>query len=372
MRFDISKLTEVDRFVLTQLPEHPHDIAKYTAERFGITRQAVSRYLRRLVAVGLLTATGETRQREYGFTVLANDHIWLPIDADLQEDRVWTEHVAPILAGAPESVVDICRYGVTEIVNNAIDHSGATNLGVVVEYRAPQISLMVIDQGIGIFRKIKEACGLEDERHAIFELSKGKLTTDPVHHTGEGIFFTSRMFDDFGILSGVLWVGCRRGGDDWLIEDREHPSPGTSVHMQISPFSEHTMQEVFDRYATEQDDFAFNRTHIVVALAQQCQAGEKLVSRSQARRLMSRLDRFRDVVLDFRDVAEIGPAFADEIFRVFVHAHPSAQVTPFNTNDAVAKMISRARAAHPEGPLNGPSTLNEDEARDQDQRQLEF
>ena len=372
MRFDISTLTEVDRFILTQLPEHPHDIAKYTAERFGITRQAVSRYLRKLVAVGLLTATGETRKREYGFAILATDHIWLPIDGDLQEDRVWTERVAPLLAGTPENVVDICRYGVTEMVNNAIDHSSAANLGVVVEYTAPRINLMVTDQGIGIFRKIKEACGLEDERHAIFELSKGKLTTDPVHHTGEGIFFTSRMFDNFGILSGVLWVGCRRGGDDWLIEDREHPSPGTSVHMKISPFSEHTMQEVFDRYATDQDDFAFSRTHIVVALAQQCQAGEKLVSRSQARRVISRLDRFRDVVLDFKGVAEIGPAFADEVFRVFVREHPATQVRPFNTSDAVTRMIHRAMTAHPEAPPR-PETPSEDEARrEQDERQLEF
>ena len=55
---------------------------------------------------------------------------------------------------------------------------------------------------MGIFKKIQKALDLLDERHAILELAKGKLTTDPKHHTGEGIFFTSRMFDEFTILSG--------------------------------------------------------------------------------------------------------------------------------------------------------------------------
>ena len=34
----------------------------------------------------------------------------------------------------------------------------------------------------------------------VWELPKsGKLTTDPDNHTGEGIFFTSRVFDEFEI-----------------------------------------------------------------------------------------------------------------------------------------------------------------------------
>ena len=340
----ISDLTEIDRFILAELPSHQNDIAKATAERFRITRQAVSRHVRRLVALGVLTATGATRQRQYSFTMLGRNGVWLSITPELHEDRVWSEHVAPLLAGIPENVLDICRYGVTEIVNNAIDHSGSQGLGVTVEYQATGIKIVVLDQGIGIFRRIKEACGLEDERHAILELSKGKLTTDPDRHTGEEIFFTSRMFDSFGILSGGLWIGCSRERGDWLLEDRDHPQPGTSVHMSIGPFSTHTTAEIFDHYATEQEAYAFSRTHVVVALAQQCQAGEKLVSRAQARRVMARLERFKEVVLDFRSVDDIGPAFADEIFRVFANEYPEVGLTPVNADQSVTKMIRRAMA----------------------------
>lgn len=336
----LSALPEIQRFILVELARHPQDIAKVTGERFKITRQAVGRHLRRLVQSGILTAKGATRRRQYAFVVLGQKTVRLPITPQLQEDVVWREQVAPALEGAPDNVMDICRYGVTEIVNNAIDHSGSQQMVVSVEYTAGQIRIVVLDEGIGIFRKIKEYCALEDERHAILELSKGKLTTDPARHTGEGIFFTSRMFDEFGILSGSLFVSCTRDGGDWLLEDREHPSQGTRVNMGISPFSTRTDKEVFDRYATDQDDYAFSRTHVVVALARQFK-GEKLVSRSQAKRVMARLERFKEVVLDFEGIEDVGPAFADEIFRVFRAEHSDTHITPVNVNDAVGRMIRR-------------------------------
>lgn len=357
MALSISSLSEVQRFIIAELPRHPRDIAKVTAVQFGISRQAVGRHLRRLVAMGVLTAVGETRSRQYTFALLGERSAVLSITPQLEEDAVWRDEVAPVLIGVPENVLNICRYGVTEIVNNALDHSDSKQLVVKTAYDASEIRFIVLDQGIGIFRKIKEYCGLDDERHAILELSKGKLTTDPARHTGEGIFFTSRTFDHFSILSGHLYVSCSRDGGDWLLEDRDHPVEGTSVHMEISPLSTHTTTEVFERYATGQDDYAFSRTHVLVSLAEQSH-GEKLVSRSQAKRVMARLDRFREVVLDFKGIEEIGPAFADEIFRVFKNDHPETQITPIQANDAVTRMIRRALAHPPNGETSaaiGPS-----------------
>lgn len=65
--------------------------------------------------------------------------------------------------------------------------------------------LVIHDDGEGIFHKITKQLKLCDERHAVLELAKGKFTTDPKNHTGEGIFFSSRMFDDFAILSGTVY-----------------------------------------------------------------------------------------------------------------------------------------------------------------------
>lgn len=90
------------------------------------------------------------------------------------------------------------------MVNNAIDHSeGKTLHAGVFKYRN-SVNIYIVDDGEGIFKKIRRLCRLADERQAILELSKGKLTTDPERHTGEGIFFTSRAFDTFEIESKGL------------------------------------------------------------------------------------------------------------------------------------------------------------------------
>lgn len=335
----------MQRYIVENLVEHPTDIASVTARKFGVTRQAVNRHLRALVEQGALVAAGETRSRTYEFAVLGRKDVTLPNGPSLQEDEVWKDNVAPLLTWVPTNVRDICHYGVTEIVNNAKDHSGSPTVGVSTTVTLGDINVLVTDEGIGIFRKIKDACGLEDERHAIFELVKGKLTTDPARHTGEGIFFASRMFDAFDILSGSLYLSHSGRGPELLL-DRSQPTAGTHVGMRISPLSSRTTAEVFDRYATDRDDYAFSRTHVVVALARSA-GDEKLVSRSQARRVLARLDRFKEIVLDFRGIDTIGPAFADEIFRVFQNEHPEITFTPVGMADDVARMIRRARSATP-------------------------
>src|SRR5947207_10771017 len=73
-----------------------------------------------------------------------------------------------------------------------------------------------------------------------------------------------------------------------------------------------------------------------------------LVSRSQAKRLLSRLEGFTTAILDFEGIEEIGPAFADEIFRVFARAHPIPRIIPLRANENVNRMISRAVTSNSE------------------------
>ena len=70
------------------------------------------------------------------------------------------------------------------MLNNAIDHSGSDEIFVEMTHTAAMTSFRISDRGIGIFRKIKEALNLPEERMSILELSKGKLTTSPELHTG--------------------------------------------------------------------------------------------------------------------------------------------------------------------------------------------
>jgi anti-sigma regulatory factor (Ser/Thr protein kinase) len=315
------------------------NLAARIVEQFGITRQAVSRHLRRLVADGTLQASGNTRSRTYSFAV--KEVLKSYLVAGLEEHAVWDRDVRPLLADVRGNVLTMCEYGFTEILNNAIDHSESVDVLVVVSRSVATIEMRVIDNGVGIFRKIREARALESEREAILELTKGKVTTDPEHHSGEGIFFTSRMMDSFHILSRALALGHNREKNDWLYEDAEDPVSGTSVVMKIDPQSDHTDTEVWERYRASQDDYAFARTNVMLALA--TAEGGSLISRSQAKRVMAGLDRFRDAHLIFTGVATIGPAFADEIFRVWKNAHPDTNVTYSGASDEVEKMIARTQ-----------------------------
>ena len=81
------------------------------------------------------------------------------------------------------------------------------------------------------------------------------------------------------------------------------------------------------------------RTHVPLRLAKY--EGEQLVSQSQAKRLLARVDRFSEVMLDFDGVSTIGQAFADEIFRVYSKSHQDVEIVAINTAPEVQQMIDR-------------------------------
>lgn len=330
---------QVRQFILEHVDENPNVIATLARRRFGVTRQAVNKHIQGLVQEGLLVAEGQTSGIQYRRS--ASEKEWFLNTEGLSEHEVWQDSVAPMLDGLPANVVSISEYGFTEMLNNAIDHSEAAEVRIRVRRSTDKVEFDIHDRGVGIFNKIERACNLEDARHAVFELTKGKLTTDPKRHTGEGIFFTSRMFDDFSILSGGLFLRHVRDSADWLLGDKDDSKRGTLIGMEISAVSTHTPQEVFDRYATEQEDFAFNKTHVLVKLAD---VSDRFVSRSQAKRILARLEKFKEVILDFTDVQEVGPAFTDELFRVFAKAHPETHLIAVSANEQVTKMIRRAES----------------------------
>ncbi|MBX3318326.1 MAG: DUF4325 domain-containing protein [Nitrospira sp.] len=350
MPVDVEKSKEIQDFIIRNVEGHPADIGRMTAEKFGLSRVAIVNRLRSLVDAGLLTAEGKTKARRYELKILSDNKQVLQLVPGLTEDQVWLREVKPYLLGAPGNVLDICAHGVTEIFNNVIDHSASKTAEVLVFRDAAQITIRIRDYGVGIFHKIQQAFSLSDPQHAILELAKGKLTTDATKHTGEGIFFTSRMFDKFVIASGTLVFLRFRGTDDWLLESDEAPKDGTEVLMKIATSASHTAKEIFDQYRAEFDQFGFSKTHIPLVLLKY--EGEQLISRSQAKRLMTRVDQFREVILDFKGITSIGQAFADEVFRIYRREHPSVNIYPVNMVPDVQGMIQRSIAGNPDDPLH--------------------
>jgi anti-sigma regulatory factor (Ser/Thr protein kinase)/biotin operon repressor len=332
---------DVRRFILEHLEKHPGDLSKVTAEHFGITRQAVNKHLQRLTLEHAILESGKTRNRIYKLAPLLEWREHYEITPELAEDRVWRDNISKTLGEMPDNVLNIWQYGFTEMFNNAIDHSSGKSIYVSISKTAITTEILIRDDGVGIFKKIQTALNLLDERHAILELAKGKLTTDPKRHTGEGIFFSSRMFNEFDILSGGLFFSHKFSDKhDWLLE-RDRFQSGTAVWMKLNNHTSRTAAKVFGHY-TSGDDFGFTKTVVPVDLARY--GNENLISRSQAKRLLARIELFKMVIFDFENVPTIGQAFADEIFRVFALSHPDIEIYETHSNSEVKRMIARARS----------------------------
>lgn len=331
----------VRRFIIEKLGEHPRDIVRVTGEKFGCSRQAVHKHLQRLIADGSVTDGGQTRSKTYQLAPLVKWSKQYELAAGLAEDTVWRLDITEPLGKLPENVLSIWHYGFTEMFNNVIDHSDARVVSISLVKTAAATTINIYDDGVGIFKKVQAALHLVDERHAVLELAKGKFTTDPRNHSGEGIFFTSRMFDEFMISSGEVFFSHQYDEkEDWILQSNAS-SGGTLVKMVLHNHTARTTKKVFDKF-TSDDDYGFTKTVVPVKLMRY--GDDNLVSRSQAKRLLMRVDRFKTVVLDFSGIASIGQAFADEVFRVFRAKNSGVEVVPIHTSSEVKRMITRAES----------------------------
>ncbi len=335
---------EIRHFILSHVQEHPSDIVKFASEHFGMSRQSINKHVRALVAQADIIAEGNTSARTYRLGEGRIANMILDITPELEEHVIWSRKIRPLLEDLPHNILELWGYSFQEILNNAIEHSEGSKIEIVILQKDGHTEITIIDDGIGIFRKLRDEYDLDDEKHAALELSKGKLTTDPGSHTGQGIFFSSRMIDSFIISSGrAALFHLPNQVFDFVLEDGKDKEVGTVIIMKLENNTARTINNVFDMFELPGDEnHGFVKTLIPVKLAQFDK--EMMVSRSQARRVLARINRFKHVGLDFQGVEKIGQPFADEIFRVFGLEHPEITIYSINENDQIKKAVKKARA----------------------------
>lgn len=329
---------EIRAFILENIQNHPQDIVAVAAGKFSVSRTTVHRHLNRLIKENKIIRSGTTKNVIYSLAGARNKKIAVKIVPGIEEHKIW-EDLKRDFVTLNKNVYDICEYGFTEIFNNAIEHSEGRTVLVGTEWDSDTVKVYVFDDGIGIFKKIKTALNLQNERESILQLSKGKLTTDPEHHTGEGIFFVSRCFDEFHIIANGLSYSKLNLEDDWFVESTKHKAEqGTYVSMKIGLKSKLSLKQIFDKF-TNPETYKFDKTHIWVQLSKAEE--ENYISRSQAKRLLAGLEKFKKVILDFKSITTVGQGFVDEVFRVFRSSHPQITIKYINANEDVKFMIER-------------------------------
>lgn len=264
--------------------------------------------------------------------------------AGLTEDEVWRDLIEDLELDTSSPVGRITAYAFNEMLNNAIDHSEGTTVEIAVWISPEAWCFRLLDDGVGVFARLKEGLGLPSELAAIAELTKGRRTTDPARHTGEGIFFTSKQVDVFRLSSGrVRWTVDNLRADQAV--GRSGVSEGTLVEVRTDAQTTRLPVEVFRAFT---EDTRFTRTRPSVKLFG---LGLTFASRSEARRLLDGLDEFTEVELDFTGVEDVGQGFVDELLRVWPASHPDKTIIPTNMNEPVRFMVERAIQGAP--PLGG-------------------
>lgn len=337
-------LASVTPWITAAALHHGDALAAHLMQRLAIDRRRAGRLLRRLVDAQWLVREGTPRRPRYRPGAL-REVVRRYALAGLQEDQPWRRDFAPCFA-LPAEVERMAQHAFTELVNNAVEHSGGTQLTVSMRQTPLQLQLLVSDDGCGLFAHIERHFAIDEPALAMLELAKGKLTSAPARHCGHGLHVTARLADVFDVHANAAGFQRRawRPGE-W--HAARHPPAlaaraGTSIYAAIALDTTRTLAAVLHAASLDGATFAFETTRVPLGLL--AAGGKLLASRADARRASARLAHFRRAELDFGTIDAIGHGFADELLRVFAHAHPEVALVPVGAGPQVAQMLEAVAA----------------------------
>lgn len=344
MSFDNKKRAEIRKYILRKIALDDKDLTAKCMDSFGISITSVKRYIRELVETDAIVQQSGCAcgYRLTGHSM--EEEVSLKPD-QLEEDRLYASLIEGSLSNCSTDALRIWQYVCAEMLNNAIEHSRGERIRIIVSTNALYSRVVIVDDGVGVFQTLMEYMAGHGWKNpcaedALIELYKGKFTSDAGRHSGEGIFFSSKVMDEFAIWSNAKIYKCGYGLNLETIEHRllsyvsRINKIGTMVMLALENDTSRKLAEVFNMFADIEEGFI--RTKIPVKEA--CLTGEP-VARSQARRICNRLEEFREVVLDFGRVELMGQGFADELFRIYALAHPQVVLRPVNMIPGVERMI---------------------------------
>ena len=326
------KKRDIILYILNKIEQNDKSISKSVSENFSINQNTVHTYINELVNENIIR---RIKRGTYELVTTKNEYSFNIKEENIKSDvYIYSHYIEGFIKETGENVKKIWIYVLSEMLNNVLEHSEAEKLRVTIEKNYLNTKVIFWDDGIGIFNKIKNYFDYDEIDEAVYELFKGKLTTDKKNHSGEGIFFSSRIMDKFVIVSSNKVFSSNKYDDNMFVNLLDDEFDGTCVLMELSNFSNKKMSDVFSAYTDEVGDF----TKTSIPMKNIFDASP--ISRSQAKRVCDRLDNFKEVVFDFSDIEWMGQGFAHQVFVVFSNKNPKIKLIPINMNDDVKKMYN--------------------------------
>ncbi len=330
---------QILQYILKLISAKDTQLVSKTLEAFPgeISKSSVYNYLNELCENNIVKKNGSS------YELVSRIHFFTyNNDGALGEDRIFENDIEALISDFPKNVFSAWRYAFTEMMNNAIEHSEAKKITVTVSKNALKTTIVISDNGKGIFNNIRDYVKTEKGEELTLKecaalLFAGKFTTAKSMHSGEGIFFTSHLMDLFRIISDQV-VFSRDNFTDTNFEIESFGEQKTVVVMELDNNSKKTTKEVFNRFSDI--DEGFIKTQIPIA---HVFSGAGPVSRSEARRLGELITSFKEIDLDFINVEEVGQAFVHELFVVWQRNNPNIKLNVLNACDDVDFMIRRVK-----------------------------
>lgn len=347
MSFQQEKREKIKRYMLEKIRIDDVEFIQKTSYNFQISVTTVKRYIQECLGKNILLVDAGC---ECGYRLQKQEYCFeYSVKEGLSEDDIYFGDISPLLQELADESKRIWRYAFMEMMNNALEHSGCKHIYCRVVKDAIYTEITITDDGIGIFKNVQnyltEQLGkVTTYQDALMELYKGKLTTAQQNHSGEGIFFSSKALDEFAIWSDnsvyVQGVSMQTKfiQDHLIAYYTRLKHIGTAVMMKLENRTKRVLKEVFNMYSTIDDGFIKTR----IPIKEVCQEGEP-IARSQARKLLYRLEQFKIVELDFSGVDFMGQGFADEVFRVFKTRYSEIQIIALNACPDILRMIKHVQ-----------------------------
>ena len=335
-RLELHALT---RWITAAALAHPGRLDAEVMARTGVSQRVARRALKNLVALGWLVVGGTVRRKTHRPGVLRQVIHRYALDG-LSEDRPWAQDFAPCFA-LPPAVNRMVQHAFSELLNNAIDHSGGTHVTVSLRQTGSHAQLLVSDNGFGLFQRLASGFGLDDPTQAMLELSKGKLSSQPERHSGQGLYFTAQLADVFDLHANEAAFQRREWQGGGWHPQRALKHEGTSVYAAFALDTTRTLAAVREAHSIDGLGVGFDRTRVPLRLMTSAVTG--LESRAQARHVAARLHEFQCADLDFDGIGDVGHAFTDELFRVLARQQPGLVLAPINMTARVAAMVNSVR-----------------------------
>lgn len=223
----------IREYILDCVASNPRSVARQVAQAYGISRQAANRHLDALVEAGAIEQTGQTRSREYRLrcTSLLNREI--RVTPVLDPERLWDDHMAPVLADDRAPVRDLCHGAFGELVRNVIEHARAGWINVAFRTTARHIDIAVADDGRGIFSRVAERIGGASAKDTAILWSR-HANARSVDFPGSRLSLLGRNFESFSIASSGIALSFDATSEEWAVDEDPASKAGTRVSLRLT------------------------------------------------------------------------------------------------------------------------------------------